>query len=150
VHLKKGEAIYQHEGMPHAYLEGQNMEIMANSDNVLRGGLTDKHIDIPELLKHTSFEATIPNILKINNDHSYSTPAREFILYKYELDNAEVQIATKGPEVVFCTEGSIVLMAGAEKLLLSKGEAAFLIANVKVEIRSAGNSAFFRAAVPGV
>ena len=150
VHLKKGEGIYQQEGMPHAYLEGQNMEIMANSDNVLRGGLTDKHIDIPELMKHTSFEATIPKILKVNNDHSYSTPAREFILYKYELDNAEDQIATKGPEVLFCSEGSIVLMAGAEKLLLSKGEAAFLIANVKVEIQSPGNSAFFRAAVPGV
>jgi mannose-6-phosphate isomerase len=150
LHLKKGEGVYQQEGMPHAYLEGQNMEIMANSDNVLRGGLTDKHIDIPELMKHTNFEATVPNILCVNNDYSYSTPAREFIIYKYELANSENAIETRGPEVIFCVDGHIVLKASGEKLLLSKGEAAFLIANVHVEVQSAGDSVFFRAAVPGV
>ncbi len=51
VNLHPGEAIFQDAGLPHAYLEGQNVEIMANSDNVLRGGLTPKHIDVPELLK---------------------------------------------------------------------------------------------------
>ncbi|MGZ3940605.1 MAG: mannose-6-phosphate isomerase, class I, partial [Flavisolibacter sp.] len=63
VHLKEGEGIFQASGLPHAYLEGQNVEIMANSDNVLRAGLTDKHIDVAELLKHVKFETTIPNIL---------------------------------------------------------------------------------------
>jgi mannose-6-phosphate isomerase len=58
VHLKTGEGIYQAAGLPHAYLEGQNVEIMAASDNVLRAGLTDKHIDISELMKHVRFEPT--------------------------------------------------------------------------------------------
>ncbi len=54
--LQKGEGIFQAAGVPHAYLEGHNIELMANSDNVLRGGLTPKHIDVPELMKHTLFE----------------------------------------------------------------------------------------------
>jgi len=62
--LEEGQGIFQPEGLPHAYLEGQNVEIMANSDNVLRAGLTDKHIDVPELLKHVKFEPTYPNILE--------------------------------------------------------------------------------------
>src|SRR4029078_12118737 len=59
-----GEAVFQGAGLPHAYLEGQNVELMANSDNVLRGGLTPKHVDVPELLKHTVAESTIPNVMK--------------------------------------------------------------------------------------
>ncbi len=50
--------------VPHAYLEGQNVEIMANSDNVLRGGLTNKHIDVKELLKHIKFEPTVSKYSK--------------------------------------------------------------------------------------
>jgi mannose-6-phosphate isomerase len=46
VHLEKGEGIFQTAGVPHAYLQGQNVEVMASSDNVLRGGLTNKHIDV--------------------------------------------------------------------------------------------------------
>ena len=49
--LRKGEGLFQDAGVPHAYLEGQNVEIMANSDNVLRGGLTNKHVDVKELMK---------------------------------------------------------------------------------------------------
>src|SRR6478752_1635767 len=62
VKANPGEAIFQGAGIPHAYLEGQNVELMANSDNVLRGGLTPKHIDVPELLKHTTFKGVAPNI----------------------------------------------------------------------------------------
>src|SRR5699024_6743476 len=56
LHLKTGEGIFQAAGLPHAYLEGQNIELMANSDNVLRGGLTQTHVDVEELLKHTRFK----------------------------------------------------------------------------------------------
>src|SRR5205085_2878968 len=86
VHLKKEEGIFQGSGMPHAYLEGQNVEIMANSDNVLRAGLTDKHIDVPELLKHVKFEATIPKILNPQSSHkTFSSTAEEFELHEYAL-----------------------------------------------------------------
>ena len=61
--LQPGQAVYQDAGLPHAYLEGQNVEIMSNSDNVLRGGLTPKHVDVKELMKHVKFEPTIPNII---------------------------------------------------------------------------------------
>ena len=64
MNVKEGEGIFQGAGLPHAYLEGQNVELMANSDNVLRGGLTPKHIDVPELMKHTTFEGIVPNVMK--------------------------------------------------------------------------------------
>ena len=62
--VQKGDAVFQEAGIPHAYLEGQTMELMANSDNVLRGGLTEKHVDVEELLKHIQYKETIPKIIK--------------------------------------------------------------------------------------
>jgi mannose-6-phosphate isomerase len=93
LHLQPGEAIFQDAGLPHAYLEGQNVEIMANSDNVLRGGLTQKHVDVNELLKHVKFEETIPKIIheKKIADHvaTYVTPAPDFELAKIEINDGE-------------------------------------------------------------
>ena len=63
VNVKPGEAIYQGAGTLHAYLEGWNVELMANSDNVLRGGLTNKHIDVPELMKHVVFDEVHPQVI---------------------------------------------------------------------------------------
>ena len=63
IHAGKGDAIFQDNGIPHAYLQGQNIELMANSDNVLRAGLTPKHVDVPELLKHVVFEETKPGLM---------------------------------------------------------------------------------------
>ena len=90
LNLSVGEAIFQDAGVPHAYLEGKNMELMANSDNVLRGGLTSKHIDVEELFKNTKFEETIPVILygvedKTNSEIVYKTKAKDFELSKIEL-----------------------------------------------------------------
>ncbi len=90
VHLKTGEAIFQGPGIPHAYLEGQNVELMANSDNVLRGGLTDKHVDVPELMKHTRFEGITPEIIKgknINaNEVNFPCPVPDFGIHKILLN----------------------------------------------------------------
>src|SRR5690606_37656536 len=85
VYAAPGEAVFQDAGIPHAYLEGQNAELMANSDNVLRGGLTPKHIDVEELLKHTRFEAVYPHILKGEPIHNgqeqlYRTLAPDFVI----------------------------------------------------------------------
>ncbi len=89
VNLRPGEAIFQDAGLPHAYLEGQNVEIMANSDNVLRGGLTPKHIDVPELLKNIRFEATEPNIILGKSVDGpiavFQTPAPDFELSRIEV-----------------------------------------------------------------
>ena len=88
-HLLPGQAVYQDAGLPHAYLEGQNVEIMSNSDNVLRGGLTPKHVDVKELMKHVKFEPTIPNIITgktVEPDRTvYPTPAPDFELSRLNI-----------------------------------------------------------------
>lgn len=124
VHLKKGEGIFQDDGVPHAYLEGQNVEIMANSDNVLRGGLTTKHIDVKELLKHVKCEATYPEVISGEQlrDHlvRYPVPVPDFQLEKIELSVEEnfSSIATNA-EVLLLTNGE--LKVNETGLLLQPG-----------------------------
>ncbi|HVY76373.1 MAG TPA: mannose-6-phosphate isomerase, class I [Puia sp.] len=93
VRVQPGGAVFQDAGLPHAYLEGQNVEIMANSDNVLRGGLTPKHVDVPELMKHTRFEATIPRIIPglpvQSSVEIFPTPAPDFELGLIRLAKGE-------------------------------------------------------------
>ena len=84
VTLAPGEALFLPAGELHAYLEGTALEIMANSDNVLRGGLTPKHVDVPELLATLAFEGHGPEVLEPVDsgpgERVYRTPAREFEL----------------------------------------------------------------------
>jgi mannose-6-phosphate isomerase len=107
VYLKPGEAIFQGAGLPHAYLEGQNVELMSNSDNVLRGGLTPKHVDVPELMKHTHFKAVIPDIIPANNggEHRMAFPVRDFGLTLAAV-NGGYRFTTDGPEIIMILEGS--------------------------------------------
>lgn len=136
LHLKKGEGIYQPAGLPHAYLEGQNVEVMANSDNVLRAGLTDKHIDVPELMKHVKFEPTIPEIIPAREDEEqiYRTPAAEFELTKLNFAAAAF-LATESATIFFVYEGKIVVSTADTTLLLKRGEAALVIAGQTVELK---------------
>ena len=126
LNLKKGEALFQDAGLPHAYLEGYNVEIMASSDNVLRGGLTSKHIDTVELLKHTKCEATIPKIIKSSTDKThqiYKTPVDDFELSSYKIKKgetisfrpttAEILLLTKGELVLKTKDSSVPLKAGS-------------------------------------
>lgn len=110
VHLTRGEGLFQDAGVPHAYLEGFNVELMANSDNVLRGGLTPKHIDVPELLKHVKCEATIPAIILGQTDAegetSYATPAPDFRLSLFDLKAGEtVSFNPESVEIILLTNG---------------------------------------------
>jgi mannose-6-phosphate isomerase len=123
---------------------------MPNSDNVLRGGLTDKHVDVIELMKHTRFEATLPNILQATDEGLYQTTAKEFCLYKYEDDFTANKVTTDGPEIIFCLHGRLVLQMEKDSLSFSKGEAAFVFANTELKIERDNNSVIFRAAVPAV
>ncbi|MBI0382395.1 mannose-6-phosphate isomerase, class I, partial [Streptomyces albiflaviniger] len=89
VTLQPGEALYLGAGVPHAYLDGLGVEIMANSDNVLRCGLTPKHVDVPELLRVVRFESAAPAVLRPEADPSgeelYTTPIDEFRLSRHVL-----------------------------------------------------------------
>ena len=155
VKINKGEAIFQDAGIPHAYLEGQNIELMANSDNVLRGGLTPKHIDVDELLKHISFKETLPNILKgsLQKDGLetiFTTSAPDFELSKIDLIVAETyKYKTKTPEILMLLDGHVKIKESGSKtfLVLSKGEAVFLKANCKYEISSLLKTTIYKAKV---
>jgi mannose-6-phosphate isomerase len=110
--VKKYEAVFQGAGLLHAYLEGQNIELMANSDNVLRGGLTPKHIDIDELLKHVNFEPTYPAVLRGDNMNNYETiypcPVKDFGLSKIVLKGAEsYTIKSQHIEMLLIMEGEV-------------------------------------------
>ncbi len=150
VHLKKGEGIFQGPGVPHAYLEGQNVEIMANSDNVLRGGLTTKHIDVKELLKHVKCEACYPEILsgeELNREQLYyKTPARDFRLEKIELEEHKVlQLQAGSAEILLLTEGELRL-DGDGPILKCGQPAAAVIAGTTYSITGlAPGSTLFRA-----
>jgi mannose-6-phosphate isomerase len=94
MYVPKGAVVYQDAGVPHAYLEGQNIELMANSDNVIRAGLTAKHVDVQELLAITRFETITPEVLSgvPTNDGGieYRVPAKDFQLREYHLRQGQV------------------------------------------------------------
>ncbi|MEO5563319.1 MAG: mannose-6-phosphate isomerase, class I [Chitinophagaceae bacterium] len=153
VHLKRGEAVFQDAGVPHAYLEGQNVEIMASSDNVLRGGLTTKHIDVKELLKHVRSGATIPNILqgtKENGERKYKTPAPDFELGSFEISKgSSASFTATTAEILLLVEGSVEVTGQQEKIILKKGApSAIVFAGANTEIVAMEKSLVFRATVP--
>lgn len=146
--LKEGEAVYQGANMPHAYLEGQNMEIMANSDNVLRGGLTVKHIDVDELMKHVKFEPTIPNILHgSGTEKVFETPAHDFELSEIDLAGS-IELVAKTAEIFFIYKGSVEANEGNTKLTLKAGEAMLATAAAEFGLQTAENAIIFKATVP--
>ncbi|MEU3603500.1 mannose-6-phosphate isomerase, class I [Streptomyces sp. NPDC006798] len=152
VRLQPGEALYLGAGVPHAYLNGLGVEIMANSDNVLRCGLTPKHVDVPELLRVVRFNATDAAVLRPEADPDgeevYDTPAAEFRLSRLVLapDGAPRDLTSAGPQILLCTAGRIA----AGELTLGPGDSVFVPAGDKAEISGAGDGAgtLFRAMVP--
>lgn len=153
LHLIKGQGLFQDAGVPHAYLEGQNVEIMANSDNVLRGGLTTKHIDVRELMKNIKFEETIPDILypqKMNGEEVYRTAAPDFKLSRFELKkNSEASFITATGEMLLVMDGKILITSGKNELELKKGQAAFVVSDQKISLKALSDVDVYRASVPG-
>jgi len=150
LHLTKGEAIYQAAEMPHAYLEGQNVEVMANSDNVLRAGLTDKHVDVPELMKHVKFEATRPNILSADqkSEQSFDAPVEEFHLKKYQ-PGGPISVPIKTATIVFATEGAGSFGGGRNTTEIKRGEALLLLPDGDLLARPSGAEfTFFSVSTP--
>jgi len=150
VHLKAGEGVFQPEGMPHAYLEGQNVEVMANSDNVLRAGLTDKHIDVNELMKYVKFEPTSPRILKPSKGHTiYKTDAEEFELHHYNLEaDQQISLSSGSPELYFVLEGRAEVKTDKTMTALEEGHAAFIVPNISYSIEAHSPASVYRVIVP--
>jgi mannose-6-phosphate isomerase len=135
VSLEPGEAVYLPAGNVHAYLHGLGVEVMAASDNVLRGGLTPKHVDVPELVRTIEFTSLgVPRIEASwtgLGQELYKPPFKEFQLQRIELgEGAEpVPLAQAGPAVVLVTAGSVVLDSPKSDLPLGRGDSAFIPAS---------------------
>lgn len=147
-----GEAIFQGAGMPHAYLEGQNVELMANSDNVLRGGLTPKHIDVPELLKHTIFEGTQVNIMrgerKGEGEVVYNCPVPDFGLSKIAITAGQTVTGSSASlEIIVVIEGTLQV-AGTNTVPAKKGEAIAILPAEEYTITTTGSALAYKAFVP--
>ncbi|MFG3260572.1 mannose-6-phosphate isomerase, class I [Streptomyces sp. NPDC048172] len=153
VHLRPGEALFLGAGVPHAYLDGLGVEIMANSDNVLRCGLTPKHVDVPELLRIVRFEPTEPAILRpeadADGEELYETPVDEFRLSRHVLAQGAGSRSLDGgvPQILLCTAGQVVLRDtdNGTELTLDRGQSAFVPADERVHVSGAGT--LFRATV---
>lgn len=147
--LQKGDGIFQGAGLPHAYLEGRNIEIMANSDNVLRGGLTDKHVAVDELMKHVQFVATDPQIIAFDREahQVYPSPAAEFELHRYETNGYTELLTTAGPEIWLVMEGRVSVRSEGTEHTLDRGESIFLGAGAEVFFSSGTPTQLFRAMV---
>ncbi|MFF8650761.1 mannose-6-phosphate isomerase, class I [Streptomyces griseoluteus] len=146
VRLQPGEALFLGAGIPHAYLDGLGVEIMANSDNVLRCGLTPKHIDVPELLRVVRFEASDPGVLRPEaspeGEEVYETPIDEFRLSRWVLPGESARDLTlPTPQILLCTAGSV--RVGEHGLL--PGRSVFVPAGEKAE--ASGEGTLFRATV---
>lgn len=138
--LQPGEAIYLPAGNLHAYLHGVGVEVMANSDNVLRGGLTPKHVDVPELLRVLDFtpasdDLIRPSITRDGMELMYETPAPEFAVSELCIDGEylghEIDAPSRhdGPQILLCTEGSTVVSAKSGNVTLDRGAAAWVAAD---------------------
>lgn len=153
--LQPGQALYLPAAELHAYLEGTGIELMANSDNVLRGGLTPKHVDVAELLKVLNFEERTAQVLvpqpRANGERVYECPAREFVL-------SAITVASQAPyvspplrsvEILLCTAGSarIADRGTGEEIAFPRGRSVLVPAAAK-EYALEGDAVVFKAAVP--
>ena len=139
VHLKKGEGIYQDAGIPHAYLRGQNIELMACSDNVIRGGLTPKYVDIPELLKIVDCREVEPKIISSVPQYAriftYATPAQDFALQNIQYECGETHhLKAQSASILLVMNGQLNLRSETTAVSLKQGEAAFITANASYEV----------------
>ena len=152
VHLQPGEAIYQAAGILHAYLEGQNVEIMANSDNVLRGGLTPKHVDVNELMNLVKFKEVKPAIIRAKKEVKevvYHTPAKDFELTAYYLKkNETVSRKTFTTEIILVLEGELLIKDDKAEILLRTGESAVIFHNTTIKMKALVQSQCYLASAP--
>ncbi|MBI4883172.1 MAG: mannose-6-phosphate isomerase, class I [Actinobacteria bacterium] len=125
VQLRPGQALFLGPGNLHAYLRGVGVEVMGASDNVVRGGLTDKVIDVDQLLEILRFEPLPQPVLSAAEDHAgkwrYPSPAAPFELWRFEISGAMSHTAT-GRELLVCTEGDCAVLCHGDAAYLAPGE----------------------------
>ncbi len=153
--LEPGQALYLDAGELHAYLEGLGIELMANSDNVLRGGLTPKHVDVPELLRVLNFEDRDITLLSpetsVENELIYPCPTAEFVLSSITLKSNGVYQSPRqrNVEIIICTEGHLTIADRdlQKEISLPRGASAIVPASVK-RYSLKGEGTCYKAGVP--
>jgi mannose-6-phosphate isomerase len=154
VRLAPGEGTYQAAGVLHAYLEGQNVEVMASSDNVLRGGLTPKHVAVDELLRTVVFEDGVPEVLRGErrspSERLYRTPAPEFELSLIDVAQAQPHqgAAPVAADCLLVLEGEGTLQAAGTTSVLARGSALLIPAGLPYVIATRSSAQLVRAGVP--
>ncbi len=145
--LAPGEAIFTPPGVLHAYLEGVGIELMGSSDNVLRGGLTVKHVDIPELLGVVRFAPQPPEVLRPisgpGGEHRFAAPTDAFRLSRLQPEGI-LELSVDGPEILLCTAGMGELRCAGERFAVGRGEAFFIAASAAA-FSLRGDGVFYRA-----
>jgi mannose-6-phosphate isomerase len=160
--LAPGEGIFLPAGNLHSYLHGVGIEVMANSDNVLRGGLTPKHVDVPELLRVLDF-TPVPDVRAGTHREGievvYDTPAAEFAASVLILDGKnlghelDAPARHNGPQILLCTEGSVIARAKSglgelSEVRIDRGAAAWVAADDgPIRLEASAPSRLFRATV---
>ena len=153
VHLKEGEGIFQDAGIPHAYLRGQNVELMACSDNVIRGGLTPKYVDIVELLKIVDCREVTPQIISAapqnQSEFTYKTPVNDFALAQIRVESQQhTKVNLQSAGILLVMQGELKIQEKSTALTLKQGESAFITADSHVEIMSEKGGYAFLAKLP--
>jgi mannose-6-phosphate isomerase len=161
VRIEPDYAIFQDAGVPHAYLEGQNMEIMANSDNVLRGGLTNKHVDVDELMKHVKFSPVEPKLIMGSVEMEtpegqfaetrFKTPAPDFELRQIWLPEGEsLTLPVSTTDIFFALAGKAEVTSGDTSIALNRGEAMLAIPGAEVKVKAIGDEVVIFRATAGI
>jgi mannose-6-phosphate isomerase len=130
VTLQPGEAIYLTPGNLHAYLTGVGVEVMGASDNVLRGGLTPKHVDVDQLLQVLSYEPLDEPVVRpqrlSEGVHHYPTPGAPFALVRFDIVG-HMAYTAEGRDLLLCTDGHAGTVRRGECVYLDAGESAMLL-----------------------
>ena len=148
VRLRPGEALFLGAGNVHAYRRGLGVEVMATSDNVLRAGLTPKHVDVDELLTITDF--TPLDDPRVGSREGagvrFPVPVDDFAVTRIDLDEHTAPAAARtvptfgGPAVLVCTSGSLEVDAGGATVALRRGQVVFASATPAVTVRGVGTA----------
>ncbi|MCW2105651.1 UNVERIFIED_ORG: mannose-6-phosphate isomerase [Rahnella aquatilis] len=146
--LQPGEGMFLYAETPHAYLKGVSLEVMANSDNVLRAGLTPKYIDIPELLANLKFNARPASELLTTPvvkgaELNFPIPVEDFAFSIHSLSAEPQTLEQDSAAIVFCIEGQSVLVKNNQTLVLNPGESCFLSAD-ESPVTASGNGRIAR------
>jgi mannose-6-phosphate isomerase len=153
--LQPGQALYLPAGVPHTYLSGMGLEVMASSDNVVRGGLTNKRVDGQALVHLLDPGALplleVPQVALSSHETRWQPPVPDFALSQVVVDNVAVTLSRKpgdpvGPEVLLCLCGEITVSSDGGNLGLRGGRSAFLCASATPAVL-AGTGQVYRATV---